>query len=108
MKIISTHLWLVRSVMRHGAESERHHGPRAIWTREVIRLLIVGSNPSLATSGYLIPGSTVTTIGEFGMSHEWGCKIRGTYNGGVPKTYETRHRGDSMLVTNLHHFYLVI
>lgn len=37
-------------------------------------------------SGYLIPGSTVTTIGEFGISHEWGCKIRETYNGGVPKT----------------------
>jgi len=34
----------------------------------------------------LIPGSTVTTIGEFGISHEWGGKIRETYNGGVPKT----------------------
>ena len=25
-------------------------------------------------TGYLIPGSRVTTIGEFGMSREWWCK----------------------------------
>jgi hypothetical protein len=49
-------------------------------------------------TGYLIPGSRVTTIGEFGMSREWWCKVRGTYNGGVPKTKETRHMGDHMLV----------
>jgi len=46
----------------------------------------------------LIPGSRVTTIGEFGMSREWGRKKRKTYNGGVPKTNETRHMGDHMLV----------
>jgi hypothetical protein len=60
--------------MRYGTESERHHGPRAIWAREVIRLLIVGSNPSLTTSGYLIPGSTVTTIGEFGSPTNGGVR----------------------------------
>jgi len=26
-------------------------------------------------TGYLIPGSRVTTIGEFGMSREWWCKL---------------------------------
>ena len=36
-------------------------------------------------TGYLMPGSRVTTIGEFGISREWWCKIRGTYNGRVPK-----------------------
>ena len=54
--------------------------------------------------GYLIPGSRVTTIGEFGMSREWGRKRRETYNGGVPKTNETRHRGDLMFDANLHLF----
>ena len=54
--------------------------------------------------GYLIPGSKVTTIGEFGISHEWGRKRRETYNGGVPKTNETRHRGDLMFDANLHLF----
>jgi len=49
-------------------------------------------------TGYLIPGSRVTTIGKFGMFREWWCKVRRTYNGGVPKTKETRHRGDLMLV----------
>ncbi len=39
-------------------------------------------------SSYLIPGSTVTTIGEFGISHEWGRKISGTYNNGVPKHWK--------------------
>ena len=48
----------VRSVMRHGAESERHHGPRAIWTREVIRSLIVGSNPTLTS------GRSVSSVGQ--------------------------------------------
>jgi len=52
----------------------------------------------------LIPGSRVTTIGEFGISHEWGRKRRETYNGGVPKTNETRHRGDLMFDANLHLF----
>jgi len=46
----------------------------------------------------LIPGSRVTTIGEFGISREWWCKVRRTYDGGVPKTKETRHMGDHMLV----------
>ena len=49
-------------------------------------------------TGYLIPGSRVTTVGEFGMSREWWCKVRRTYDGGVPKTKETRHVGDHMLV----------
>jgi len=49
-------------------------------------------------TGYLIPGSRVTTIGEFGMSREWGRKLRVTYNGGVPKTKETIHVGDHMFV----------
>ena len=49
-------------------------------------------------TGYLIPGSRVTTIGEFGMSREWGRKLRVTCNGGVPKTKETIHVGDHMLV----------
>ena len=47
---------------------------------------------------YLIPGSRVKTIGEFGMSREWWCKLRGTYNGGVPKTKETMRMGDHALV----------
>ena len=59
-------------------------------------------------TGYLIPGSRVTTIGEFGMSREWGRKRRETYNGGVPKTNETRHRGDLMFDANLHFFKLKI
>jgi hypothetical protein len=32
------------------------------------------------------------------MSREWWCKVRRTYDGGVPKTKETRHVGDHMLV----------
>ena len=55
--------------------------------------------------GYLIPGSRVTTIGEFGMSREWGRKLRVTCNGGVPKTKETKRIGDYTLVTNLHFFF---
>lgn len=47
---------------------------------------------------YLIPGSRVKTIGEFGMSREWWCKLRETYNGGVPKTKETMRMGDHALV----------
>ncbi len=61
-------------------------------------LLYTGSNPVLTTTGYLIPGSRVTTVGEFGISREWWCKVRRTYDGGVPKTKETRHVGDHMLV----------
>ena len=49
-------------------------------------------------TGYLIPGSRVTTIGEFGMSREWWCKVSRTYNGGVPKTKETTSMGDHALV----------
>ena len=49
--------------MRHGAESERHHGPRAIWTREVIRSLIVGSNPTLTS------GRSVSSVGR--AIHLW-------------------------------------
>jgi hypothetical protein len=52
---------------------------------------------------YLIPGSRVKTIGEFGMSREWWCKVRGTYNGGVPETKETKRMGDHALSSNLHH-----
>jgi len=59
--------------------------------------------PLWDNTGYLIPGSRVTTIGEFGMSREWWCKVRGTCNGGVPKTKETKRRGDHALDSNLHH-----
>lgn len=55
----------VRSVMRHGAKSERHHVPRAIWMREVIRLLIVGSNPTLTS------GRSVSSVGR--AIHLWTC-----------------------------------
>jgi len=66
--------------------------------------IVAGSSPVLTTISCLIPGSRVTTIGEFGMSREWGRKRRETYNGGVPKTNETRHRGDLMFDANLHLF----
>ena len=48
--------------MRHGAESPRHHGPRAIWTREVVRLLIVGSNPTLTSRFGSSPNSMSNTM----------------------------------------------
>ena len=54
-------------------------------------------------TGYLIPGSRVKAIGEFGMSREWWCKIRGTYDGGVPETKETTRMGDHVLSANLRH-----
>jgi hypothetical protein len=53
---------------------------------------------------YLIPGSIVTTIGEFGMSREWWRKVRVTCNNGVPKTQETKRRGDHTLNANLHFY----
>ena len=55
-------------------------------------------------SGYLIPGSTVTTIGVFGTTHEWWRKVRGTCKGIVPETKETRRRGDLALVANLYQY----
>ena len=52
--------------MRHGAESPRPIVPDTCGFYGVVRLLIVGSNPTLTSIGYLIPGSIVTTIGIFG------------------------------------------
>ena len=72
--------------MRYGTESPRPIVLDTCGFYGVVRLLIVGSNPSLTTICYLIPDSRVTTIGEFRISREWWCKIRGTYNGRVPKT----------------------
>jgi hypothetical protein len=37
-------------------------------------------------------------LGYSGKFREWGRKQRRTCNGGVPKTKETRHMGDHMLV----------
>ena len=55
-------------------------------------------------SSYLTPICTVTAIRIFREIREWWRKQRRTCNGGVPKTKETRHMGDHMLVTNLHQF----
>ena len=66
------------------------------------KLFKSGSIPERRNSGRLIPGSTTTTIGVFGTTHEWWRKVRGTCKGRVPETKETRRRGDPALVANLY------